>query len=1105
MKTKSYSSFFICFLFIYQFAFGTIVPVNNARQVAINFYSERIEKPNKSGLLELLITSEITEYENEQPVYYVFNINLNQGYVIVAAEDRSYPVLGYTFNGSYEPDVMPPALRDLLYNYKNQLLYIRNNNLSTNPAIEMAWQKYGSNSFTGNLNIAAVSPLLNTTWDQGCYYNDSCPAIIGGPCGHVWVGCVAVAMGQVMKYWNYPSMGTGSNSYTHSVSNGYSNNFGVLSANFASTSYNWSSMANSLSTYNSYVAQLLFHCGVAVEMDYDTTGSGSYTGDARDALVNYFKYASTAQFLSKSSYSNATWDNMLKSELDSARPLIYRGNDTTVGHAWVLDGYQGTSNNHYHMNWGWGGASNGYFYLSSLNPGSISLNNNQQCIFGIKPFNLPPTADFSANPTSLYAGDTVLFTDLSTGYPASWTWLFQGGTPSTYSGQNPPPIIYNTSGVYDVSLIASNSYGSDTISKQGYINVASGSSSSCDTLSNLLATDTITYYVWTSQWGYLPGHNGYLIPAYADKFSNSNLVSINSIRIMPAKITSGTSLSYITLKVYSGSGTNPGNTLGSQQVLLSSLTNGQWNTISLSNPVSVSGNFFIGFELNYSTPQDTFVIYTAQNRGTSGTNSAYMYYNNSWYTFATLSNLYSSMAIEPIVCVNQPSGPIADFTVNQTNISIGDSITFTDLSAGNPTNWHWTFSGGSPGSYSGQNPPTIKYNASGNFNVRLIVSNTSGSDTLLKTNYIHVSSSPPGPVADFTANQTTITEGGTVTFTDLSTGTPNSWTWTFNAGSPSSYVGQTPPNITYYSAGNYDVKLVVSNANGSDSLIKVNYITVIPASSSLCDTLHYPLTGNKILYPSSGWGYVSGNNSYGDKAKADYFSNYTPYTLIHGAFFDFAIAETSSSSTTNITFSVWNNNGTSGSPGSAIGSTTLSLASISDDVSNQDITYVQFSSPIAISGPFYVGVILPTTSSDTLALYTNTDGDISVGTAWEQWSDNSWNPYNSTSGWDMDVSHAIFPFVCQTSVGVDGYITDFECSVYPNPTNDKLYLLFNKIPEQIEIVLLNSQGSEIIHKKHYSINKRRMKLDLSNCSKGLYYLIIRTSKEIFTEKIILTE
>lgn len=178
--------------------------------------------------------------------------------------------------------------------------------------------------------------------------------------------------------------------------------------------------------------------------------------------------------------------------------------------------------------------------------------------------------------------------------------------------------------------------------------------------------------------------------------------------------------------------------------------------------------------------------------------------------------------------VNPITGPDAllitkspDFTANQTNITPGEQVQFTDLTPGNPTAWSWVFEGGTPATSTSKNP-LVSYNTGGEFDVKLTVTTSFGTHIVLKTDYITVTSLP---TADFTANITTPAVGNTVQFTSTSTGQITSWQWTFQGGTPASFNGQNPPAIQYNSAGTFDVSLTVTNANGSNTKTKPGYIT----------------------------------------------------------------------------------------------------------------------------------------------------------------------------------------------------------------------------------------------------------------------------------------
>ncbi|HKK10779.1 MAG TPA: PKD domain-containing protein, partial [Bacteroidales bacterium] len=166
--------------------------------------------------------------------------------------------------------------------------------------------------------------------------------------------------------------------------------------------------------------------------------------------------------------------------------------------------------------------------------------------------------------------------------------------------------------------------------------------------------------------------------------------------------------------------------------------------------------------------------------------------------------------------------PAANFEASETTLLVGESTNFTDLSSGEPTSWEWTFEGGDPATFSGQNPPAVTYDSEGTFDVTLVVSNDVGENTLVREDYIVVGYAPE---ADFEATPLTLLEGQSVTFTDMSTNNPESWSWTFNGGVPAASSAQNPV-VTYNDFGVYDVTLEVTNQFGADSETKIEYIIV---------------------------------------------------------------------------------------------------------------------------------------------------------------------------------------------------------------------------------------------------------------------------------------
>jgi hypothetical protein len=198
------------------------------------------------------------------------------------------------------------------------------------------------------------------------------------------VGCVAVAMGQVMHHWKYPQHGIGSHSYTY---NGITHN-----VDFSSATYNWSAMPNSCSSANNAVATLLYHCGVAIETNYTSSNSTAYVlyspahpYNAESALKEFFGYSSDAHGELRSRYNKDTWMSMLKNNLEAGIPIIYNGFNSSYagGHCFICDGYD--ANDFFHFNWGLKGNYDGYFEIDDMTPSNQNFSYNQGAILDLVP------------------------------------------------------------------------------------------------------------------------------------------------------------------------------------------------------------------------------------------------------------------------------------------------------------------------------------------------------------------------------------------------------------------------------------------------------------------------------------------------------------------------------------------------------------------------------------------------------------------------------------------------------------------------------------------------------------------------------------------------
>ena len=362
------------------------VSIEKAKKVAINWLE--FVAGEQSSKVE--IVNEFAEVYNEKVCFYSFQAKEN-GFVLVAADDNVYPVLGYSSVSKIKKKITNPAVKDFLDLYKQQIDAVISENRNY-PENRVLWNEILQKDFHSFPQTRDVSPLISANWNQDYPWNLQCPYDAAGPGNHVYAGCVAVAMAQIMKYWEYPTEETGSHTYSHP-------NYGVLSATFGN--YNFSLMQNNYATNAS--EELLFHCGVAVEMDYGPEGSGASETDAKYAFENFFAFSNTIDLIYKNNYGQSEWEAMLREELDNGRPIFYTGSDSQFGHAFNCDGYQGTS--YFHFNWGWSGWYNGYYYLNNLNPSGYDLTSNQCAIIGIQP---PVIPDSPQNLSAQLIGSDVL-------------------------------------------------------------------------------------------------------------------------------------------------------------------------------------------------------------------------------------------------------------------------------------------------------------------------------------------------------------------------------------------------------------------------------------------------------------------------------------------------------------------------------------------------------------------------------------------------------------------------------------------------------------------------------------------------------------------------
>ena len=296
----------------------------------------------------------------------------SKGWAIVSLDDSTRPIFAY--GDSEMGQELPPAMLDWLYGIDQYIERTKKHPIG--KKYEQVWERLRQPSEPTQQSYSStiddfdyvVRPLLwldsrsNTEeqgirWNQGRYYNSDCPTDSDNYSGHALVGCVATAMGQLMRYYKYPTVGTGEHSYTPTSHPEY----GEQTADFGSSAYNWESMPLVLDSENDEVARILYHTGVSVDMDYGPQTSRA--GGAARSLKKYFGYKLSIPYLIRENFDNDEWQRIIKNELDESRPLYYLGYQEDGGHAFNIDGYD--IDGFYHFNWGHGGRENGKFTLDN--------------------------------------------------------------------------------------------------------------------------------------------------------------------------------------------------------------------------------------------------------------------------------------------------------------------------------------------------------------------------------------------------------------------------------------------------------------------------------------------------------------------------------------------------------------------------------------------------------------------------------------------------------------------------------------------------------------------------------------------------------------------
>lgn len=330
-------------------------PEEALSQVGLTSVTNTLNAPTTmDARLPMTLEMTVRDTATDLPMVYTFT-DSDGRFLIVSASDAVDPLLGYGYAAS-DSITMPPSVKAWLDGYVAQIALVESSDA----------QDDGSS----RPDREDISPLLTTHWNQNEPYNNHCPEIDGEL---TITGCAATAMAQIMNYHKWPVTGTGENSYTW--------NDQTLSLDFSEISFDWNNMLDSYSASATEeqcaaVADLMYACGISLNTIYGIEGSSAYGFDVATALIKYFGYNPGLSAEIRSYYTTEDWETMIYNDLKNSGPILYMGcpDNYYYGHAFVCDGYQGDG--YFHINWGWGGAYDGYFRLSALSPYYTDIKGN---------------------------------------------------------------------------------------------------------------------------------------------------------------------------------------------------------------------------------------------------------------------------------------------------------------------------------------------------------------------------------------------------------------------------------------------------------------------------------------------------------------------------------------------------------------------------------------------------------------------------------------------------------------------------------------------------------------------------------------------------------
>ncbi|NOU17654.1 MAG: T9SS type A sorting domain-containing protein [Bacteroidales bacterium] len=791
-------------LLIVKFTSADSVDKKDAQRVAENFIRAQISEKGTN-----LTVSNISTFEFQgETTMYIISFN-PMGFVVVSADDRANPIIGYSTTNSVGDGLNNPSVTNRFELYSKQINETKLQK-AQNIEVKQRWENYKVGQPAKIL--AAVSPLITTTWNQqGTIavptYNLFCP-------NHDYTGCVATAMAQIMNYHKWPAQGQGWHKYTPQTNPSY----GIQYVDFSSVSYDWVNMPNYLNgssstTQKEAIATLMYHAGVSVNMDYASDGSAAFSADVMYALTNYFKYDPTTIKEYEFDASKVTeWLTIVKGELNQNRPIYYSGQGTSGGHAWVCDGYDASDN--LHINWGWGGYLNGYFVASEMDPdATTNFSTSNSIIVGIKPGQVNQSILWKKQSSGFTAAGRGIQNISAVSDRIAWAVAFDG------SAANPAAKVkdftrtidggftwysgtINASGTtnYSAAMISAVSDKKAWVALFGptgggkIVNTTDGGATwqvqSTATFSSPNGFPNVVYF-WDENNGFCMGDpNG----GYFEIYTTTNGGSTWS-RVSSSKIPSNSTGEYGNVSYYSVYGntvwfsTNKGR-------IYKSIDKG-YNWTAYQTPITDAS-----FELSFKDDN----IGIIQRRGT-GSNPSYKTINGgqNWTLLTSTGNFYkSSFMFIPGSNLLISTG--ADYTTPAEGVSYStdNGSTFTDYA---------------------EFYKSYQFLAIGAASDKSIWAGGFSSNQYYGGMW-HYGAIPIS--ADFKVNNTLAHQNdSTVVFTDKSYGSPETWSWNFGDGAlPQTKTGVGPHTIKYTTTGNKTITLTVTKGTDQQIYVKENYVAV---------------------------------------------------------------------------------------------------------------------------------------------------------------------------------------------------------------------------------------------------------------------------------------